>query len=308
MGSPMQAAFSCVVDDDRKYARQAALWAASLLIYGEQSADSLVVHTVGPGEPRLRALLRSWGVDVVQIDAFDARHPYSNKLGQFATPSLRDADYAVLCDCDLAFAGSISPWLRGERVRARIVDRPWLSPAQWRKLFAAAKLRFPLGTVLAGNGAPTLPTFCNGGLYVIPRARFDQLGAAWSTWDRWLLEHSELLRPREVFADQVSFTLACEELGLTIDYLPIELNYHTGKSRAALLKRDGRRGWTPHVLHYQNLVGPRGFLLKEKLASMNAATERINEVIRCLNELYPVDEPGQRRSGTASSLRADQSS
>jgi hypothetical protein len=290
----MRAVFSCVVDNDPKYARQAALWAASLLIHGDQSAESLVVHTVGEGEPRLCALLRSWGVDVVQIEAFDARHPYSNKLAQFGTASLQNADCVVLCDCDLAFAASISPWLRGERIRARIVERPWLPVARWRAIFAAANLTFPMDRVLAGNGAPTLPTFCNGGLYIIPRALFAQIGTVWSKWDRWLLERSELMGPLHIFADQISFTLACEELGLTINYLPIELNYHTGKSRAALLKRDVRRGLAPRVLHYHNLVGPRGFLREEKIASVNAATERINELIRCLSELYPFDQGTHR--------------
>jgi hypothetical protein len=287
----MKAAFSCVVDDNPKYARQAALWAASLLIHGDQSAESLVVHTVGEGEPRLRALLRSWGVNVVQIEAFDARHPHSNKLAQFATATLQDADCVVLCDCDLAFAASISPWVRGDRIRARIADRPWLSPARWRTIFAAADLRFPMDRVLAGNGVPTLPTFCNGGLYIIPRALFTQIGTTWSKWDRWLLDRLELITPLQIFADQISFTLACEELSLTINYLPIDLNYHIGQSREHVLKRDARRGWTPRVLHYHNKVGPRGFLHNEKIASMNAATERINELIRCLNELYPLDQP-----------------
>lgn len=290
----MKVALSCVVDDDPKYTRQALLWAASLLIHGGQSAESLVVHTVGEGDPRLRALLSSWGVDVVQIEAFDVRHRYSNKLAQFATASLQNADYVVLCDCDLAFAGSISPWLRGERIRARIAQRPWLPPAQWKAIFAAASLRLPTTRVLAGNGAPTLPTFCNGGLYIIPRALFAPIGAVWCRWDRWLLERLELMKPLQVFADQVSFSLACGELGLTIDYLPFELNYPMASGQAALPKGDRWRVCEPRVLHYHDLTGPRGFLHMGKVASVNAAVERINELIRCLNELYPFDAPARQ--------------
>lgn len=282
----MKIAFSCVVDNDPKYARQAVLWAASLLIHGVQDAESLVVHTVGEGEPRLRALLNSWGVDVVQIEAFDARHRYSNKLAQFESASLQNADLVVLCDCDLAFAASISPWLKGERIRARIAQRPWLAPAQWKAIFATANLSLPTDRVLSVNGAPTLPTFCNGGLYIIPQALFSQLGIAWSKWDRWLLERPELIKPRETFTDQISFTLACEELGLTIDYLPIELNYPMGPNRAATLKANGRKVGAPRVLHYHDLVGPRGFLHKDKAASVNAAIDRVNELVPCLNELY----------------------
>ena len=289
----MKTVYSCVVDADPKYARQTLLWAASLLIHGGQEAESLVVHTIGERDPRLHEILDSWGVEQVAAEPFDARHPYSNKLVQFATPSLRNADFAVLCDCDLAFAASVARWTRGQRIRARIADRPWLPLEQWRAIFEAADLMLPRGRVLAGNGAPTLPSFCNGGLYMVPRQLFAPIGDLWCRWDRWLLDHAELLGSRTIFADQVSFALACEDLGYRIDYLPIELNFHTGKSPAALLRRDRRPGLVPIVLHYHDLVGPRGFLFKEKVPSMNAATERINRLVRDLNELYPIEQGAQ---------------
>lgn len=281
----MRAIFSCVVDDKPKYARQAALWAASLLIYGAQNAESLVVHMVGEGDPELRALLGSWGIEVVPIKPFDARHPHSNKLAQFETGCLQNADYVVLCDCDLAFVAPISPWLRGERIRANIVALPGLPLARWKIIFAAANLRFPMDRVLAGNDMLTLPAFCNGGLYIIPRALFAQIGGSWAKWDRWLLERTELMKPLQILADQISFTLACAELCLTINYLPIELNYHLGPDLESL-NGGGRGNCVPRVLHYHNFVRPRGFLGQTNIASVNAAIEKINELIRCLNQRY----------------------
>jgi len=293
----MRTVYSCVVDTDPKYARQAVLWAASLLVHGEQEAESLVVHTIGETDPRLTDLLDSWGVEQVQVEPFDSRHPYSNKLVQFATPSLQQAQHVVLCDCDLAFAAPIAPWTKGDRIRARIVQRPWLPLTQWRSIFEAANIRFPRVRVRAGNGQPTLPSFCNGGLYVVPQRLFERVGSNWCQWDRWLLDHAELLGgPLAIFADQVSFTLACEAMGERIDYLPVELNYHSGTRAAAAAARDGRKGFVPRVLHYHSAVGPRGFLFQERIPSMNAATERVNQLIRSLNEIFPVppspSEPG----------------
>jgi hypothetical protein len=296
----MKTVYSCVVDADPKFARQAVLWAASLLVHGEQEADALVVHVVGESDPRLKRLLDCWGVEHVRVEAFDPRHPYSNKLTQFATASLARAEYVVLSDCDIAFAAPIAPWTTGDRMRARIVERPWVPLAQWKVIFEAANLSFPRDRVLAGNGEPTLPSFCNGGLYIIPQALFPRIGSLWCQWDRWLLDHSELMGgPKMIFADQISFTLACAELGQRINYLPIELNFHTGKPPAALLKRDARPGLVPRVLHYHDLVGPRGFLFKERIASMNAATDRINVLIRSLNQLFPPDQ-GSQESGDES--------
>jgi hypothetical protein len=286
----VKAVYSCVVDAGPKYARQALLWAASLLVHGGVGAESLVVHVVGERDVKLQGLLDSWGIEQVVAEPFDTRHPYSNKLVQFASPALVDVDFVVLCDCDLAFAGSIAPWIRGDRIRARIADRPWVPLDQWTRIFEAANLALPRGRVRAGNGAPTLASFCNGGIYMVPRHLFAPFGDVWSRWDLWLLDHAELLGDRTIFTDQVSFTLACEDLGQRIDYLPIELNFHTGKSPTALLQRDGRSGLIPTVLHYHDLVGPRGFLYKEKVPSMNAPIERINQLIRNLNDLYPLQE------------------
>ena len=40
--------------------------------------------------------------------------------------------------------------------------------------------------------------------------------------------------------------------------------------------------------------GTSRFLAQGKVASVNAAVERINELIRCLNELYPFDAPARQ--------------
>jgi hypothetical protein len=287
----MRTAFSCVVDDDPKYIRQAVLWAASLLVYGEQRAESLVVHTVGQADPGLRHLLDHWGIEMVEVQAFDGRHRYSNKLTQFETASLREADVVVLCDCDLAFTRSVMPWIQGERLRARIAHRPWLRPAQWDAIFASANLRLPTARVRAGNGEWTLPSFCNGGLYMMPRALFDEMGDVWVKWNRWLLERLELLHPLQMFADQVSFSLACEDLGLRIDYLPVELNYHLGFSPTA--SPDGDDWWidVPRVLHYHKRMGPDGYLQGGQIQPVTAAVVQINGLIRCLRDLYPLEQP-----------------
>src|SRR6516165_4511588 len=74
-GMQMSTVFSCVVDAKPKFSRQALLWAASLLIHGEQDADSLVVHTIGECDPLLKELLDNWGVRHVSAAPFDERHP-----------------------------------------------------------------------------------------------------------------------------------------------------------------------------------------------------------------------------------------
>ena len=103
----MKVKFSCVVDHDPRFGRQALVWAASLLAYGGAETDSLVIHTVGEYNGEYRKIFDDWGIETRVVSAFDLRHPNSNKLAQLESEALQSADFAVLCDCDLAFSGDI---------------------------------------------------------------------------------------------------------------------------------------------------------------------------------------------------------
>ena len=63
--------FSCIIDEKPKYARQALLWAASLLTYGQVPADALVVHTVDGCAPEYQRVFDSWGIRLEKAGRFE---------------------------------------------------------------------------------------------------------------------------------------------------------------------------------------------------------------------------------------------
>jgi hypothetical protein len=283
----MRVRFSCVLDQKPKFANQAVVWAASLLAYGAQSADSLIVHHVGECDPECRKLFEAWGIETRRVERFDRRSGPSNKLAQLESESLWDADYAVLCDCDLAFCGDISPWIGGDSIRACIAAAPGLSGEGWSALFREAHLELPAARRNAvPSNIPTLPTYCNGGLYILPQAGLQRLREAWPRWVRWLLDRPWLSRP--YFADQVAFAMACVELELSIDHLPIELNFQTTLGRAKLRAATGRSDFDPLVLHYHQM-SPKGFLPPSAMESVNRQVRRVNALITdCRNGAFSV--------------------
>jgi hypothetical protein len=280
----MKVKFSCVVDQHPKFAQQALIWASSLLTYGGQEADSLLIHTVDECDPKYQRIFDSWGIETRIIQRFDPRHPYSNKLTQLDSEPLHAADYVVLCDCDLAFCASITSYLTGNSIRACIAALPGLSFGQWKRLFRTAQLGVPPARVkTAFKGAETLPTYCNGGLLILPQAIFQRLREVWPKWNRWLLERLELIKP--IFTDQISFAMSCVELGLTIDYLPIELNFHTGVDNPQrLFRATGSMDVHPIVLHYHHHVDEGGFLLPNPIVSVNRQIKKINDLVRLIRE------------------------
>ncbi len=282
--SNMTVKFSCVVDQRAKFARQAFVWASSLLKYAEQEPDSILIHFVYRLNPKYKRIFDSWGIKTQIVKPFDSRHPHSNKLTQLESESLHSVDYVVLCDCDIAFCESISDWITGDSVRASIVHYASLPLEQWQRIFRMAKLDIPSARVRAMiDDAETLPTYCNSGIIIVPQPIFQNLRKIWPKWDRWLLNRPELVKPFVFFTDQISFTLSCEELGLNINYLPIELNFAPNAhflDRIQIASR--KKEIHPIVLHYH---GQGDFLRPLNIDSVDRQLQKINDLIRLRRRL-----------------------
>jgi hypothetical protein len=286
----MKVRFSCVVDQPPKFGHQAFVWAASLLTYGGADTDSLVIHTAGEYGGEYRKVFDDWGIEVRVVPPFDLRHPNSNKLAQLESEALRSADYAVLCDCDTSFCQDISPEIGGLSVRARIGSYIGLPPHRWKKLFDAAGLDLPAGRIKALlDGQETLPGYCNGGIYIIPQLLLQRLCGVWPRWNRWLLDRDSLIQPFGAFADQISFAMSCAEMSVSVNYLPLELNFD-GISRVRTLYRvSGTTEIHPFVLHYHQL-DKQGLVPLTKIPSVNRQIRKINNLIR-LAEQVNFDKP-----------------
>src|SRR5262249_22633688 len=160
-------------------------------------------HTVGECDTDYVRILDAWGIEIRVVQSFDSRHPNSNKLAQLESEALHSAEYVVLFDCDTAFCGDITPWIGGDSIRARIASSAGLPPDRWMKVFREAGLSLPKTMVEAvATRMQTLPTYCNGGFYIIPQTLCQRLRAVWPRWNRWLLDRDDWTRPFAVFTDQ----------------------------------------------------------------------------------------------------------
>ena len=290
----MKVMYSCVIDEQPKFAHQAFAWVASLLANTNQKADLLLVHFVNDCHPSYKRLFNSWGVQTRSVKPFDSRHPHSNKLTQLESEPLQAADYLVLCDCDLAFCEDISPAITGDAVRAKVVDLANLSLNHWQQIFSAAHVPFPTEKTKATfDHQATLSLYCNGGLLILPQAIYQSLRQVWPKWNRWLLERPKLLKPFAFFTDQISFALSLAELGLTINHLEAEYNFPTHLPYAS----PNELNIFPKVLHYHDHVDRNGFLLHTQIPSVDQQIKKINLLIESQRQQYLMAAPdgAQRR-------------
>ncbi len=233
---PLKTVISCLADRQPKYARQAALFIASLRASGVSEDDASTQIVVHVPEDMLDApdfdLIRELGGVLAPFRRFGPDRPgaFCNKLRQLETPLLREADQVLLADADLFFAGDPRAFFKGDAVRGKIVDKA-SPPAE-----VIAKLYDHLGMAMPELAAPNLepdqptPRFnCNGGAYFLPKAAFAALATRWPEYARICLdpEVQALLGEFGKHADQLSFALAMQELALPFDPLPIGANFPT---------------------------------------------------------------------------------
>ncbi len=276
--------YSCVVDKPPLLVYQSLVWVLTLTRLAGLAPEQLVVHVVEGTDPDHVAVLRSLGVHVVPVARFDQRNAYANKLRQLTAGALVDASTSVLSDCDIAFAGDITPFTRGAAVRGKTVGAGFPTVEAWSRLICAAGLTRELG--LGRAAGQTLRWTCaqnlNGGLLVIPGPFHDQLAEAWPRWIGWVLDHGDEFADDGVngFADQVSFGLALLELGLPIGRLPITANCSLGGDQTKLIETV-----YPLAVHYHRDLTSAGRLPEVGVPAMDVTVAKVNALL---------DEPASR--------------
>jgi hypothetical protein len=89
--------------------------------------------------------------------------------------------------------------------------------------------------------------------------------------------------------DQIAFAMSCEELGLLVDHLPLEMNCDGVFQTAGLRRVTGKEEIYPVVLHYHKLDATGRISLKQ-IPSLNRQIHKINNLIQ-LTEQVNFDLP-----------------
>jgi len=289
--------FSCVVDGDRRFHLDALRWYATLhRIVGVDPKD-MVVCAVDGTDSDVLGFLRSEGVAVLDVAAFDARSPHCNKISGALALAARGVDgLAVLTDTDVAFLDDPRRVrLEAGAVGLRVVGsgNPPLEVLQL--VFDAAGVAVP-GVVELDlvPGVSTVRGHANGGLYLVPGGILANVARGWSRWARWLLEHLDLLGQWSTFVDQTAMTLALADEGIGAHSLGIRWNFPSQKNPKRF--PDGLDA--PSAIHYHTALTGRGLL---EATGVVVVDERIRVANAAIAQVWHVALPGGGGAGAASS-------
>jgi LPS sulfotransferase NodH len=277
--------FSCVVDTHPRFEYQSLIWALTLLHVAERPPSEIVVHVVKGVRRSYIAKMRRLGIEVVTVDPFDRRSPYSNKLRQLSSPAL-DADYSVLCDCDIAFGGDPSGHIPRGTIGAKVVGAGTPRYAVWVDIARLAGLATDQ-LELARSDETLRWTWAmnfNGGFLTVPRQHKTALEESWPRWLDWVIRHRNGPWPigrRQVqfdrtyrhYADQISFGLAITDLGLPVAPLHEQINVSTKPPCP------DRGGGDPLVLHFHHQLTERGLLRTPGVANIDRSVNVVNDLL-----------------------------
>lgn len=278
------ARYSCLVDAGPKFVYQLWIWATTLVRCAGVSPADLYVLLVHRDAPNAAAeeFLRGEGIAFSYVRPFGDGGPatrFCNRLRQLESPVLREREYVVLCDTDLAFLSALDPWIGLGTFCIKEVDFPNPPLALHEALYRRAGFdRLPDRKRCSFGGAETFVTNCNGGVYIVRTAIFDDLLPRWTRWISWVLEQRDLLGHYTLHVSQISFSLAVWEMGEPIVPLPLIANFPTH----ALRSQYDPHNDVPLVLHYHDRLDDDGALLGVGVSVIDGQIARVNAALTAI--------------------------
>jgi hypothetical protein len=268
-------AYSCLLDVKPKFVYQLWVWVAMLVDHAGVAPEDVVVHIVRRGAPQadVEAYLASRGIAFRYVEPFgDGR--FANKIAQLTSAALREREYAVLCDLDLAITAKLDPWIGLGGVCAKEVDFPNPPVELLEALYRRAGFdRFPDRKRCSFADADTFVTNCNGGVWILRTALFDDLLRCWERWFGWVMLQGDLLGAYLLHVTQISFSLAVWELAEPVVPLPVVANFPTHVPPQRYAAHDD----VPLVLHYHDRITADGLLEPVGVPFIDARIAIVNE-------------------------------
>jgi hypothetical protein len=284
----MKIIYSCVVDRDPKFYRQALNLVMSLRGVGIE-AGHILVNLTPPAEI-YRAEFERLGC-LVRGTVLFADGKYCNKVAQLRNAP-EDADFVICCDTDIMFLRDLAPDLEGKQglVLGKIVDFDNPPIDRFRAVAALDPTLPEIAEVASDvNGAPTLAGNFNGGLYILPGAHLRTFSAAWEAEALRLYntpEAQDILGEFGWHIDQISFCFTLNRLGLEYETLPITFNFplHFAVGQARLKDPSQLR-----ILHYHDAVDENFMPVADKVPGRDAK-KFIADAVENLRFLFYMDD------------------
>src|SRR5581483_2898978 len=224
---PSSFTIACVVDRHPRFLAETVLWAHCVANYLPTDKFRALAYFVDDCHPELTPFLAEKNIARRVTSQLVKDSPHCNKIA----PLLEDqwGDATLITDSDLFFVCDPSPLFRSDKIRAAPNNHCIPPDTIFKTILEASGLGVPYrpGMSLYRGKQGLRETHINNisaGIVALPKAKANPFGARWKHWAEWLTSHHSLLGNWSGHVDQVSFTLAAEECGEDVEFLPPQVN------------------------------------------------------------------------------------
>lgn len=271
----MKIYYSCLLDASPVFYYQAWIWVNSLLDLSSINPAHIYVHHTKEVDKTILQELAALEVNLVQVERFgDGK--YCNKIAQLDTEIFEDADSVFFMDTDMIVLGDIEHIAETDKIGGKVVDGPNPTIDILKMIYESAGFSsYPEIVKVDCGDAVTFRNNFNGGLYVVPGKFIKILSEKWKMWALWLLDNIQLLKQagKSDHVDQIAFSMAVHELGITLHILDKKYNY---PAHLDIVKT----GY-PLIIHFHKNISKMGLLSFDNISDENfaKAVEDANSLI-----------------------------
>ncbi len=273
--------YSCVIDDHPKFYWQGYIFVIVLQKIAKVRGNRIFIHLIKQNI-QFENFLKASDVNIRYIKPWGDKK-YCNKLQQLETKELQKADYVFFCDADIAIAEDLSS-LAGQfpdKILGKVVDGPNPGIDKLKYIYDLFGMQYPkISTDTLASGQ-TFEVNFNGGLYGIPSKFITELAGSWKKFADKMLNSNDfknIMADKINHIDQVSFSLALNELNLPYKLLGYEYNCPTHIKNIKLL--DAKLSSKVKVIHYHSNISDTGLLNSIENQFARKTVEKINKVVK----------------------------
>ncbi len=267
-------AFTCYVDNQPRYKKQAIRFIYSLLRCGKNIDDIFVSLSSDIEQDYQNLLVDSIGVINLGVhNNFTKLSKPANKWLQLKQDSFDGYSHVVMNDCDKVYIDFDDNWATNSVRACKFVPRPTFNVFQ--SIFEHYKLgnpRFTLDQPDPRDKQRDPRNYVNnhnGGLIIIPTSMLEPITRLWKQYIDLLLADIKLLGDNGRNLDQVAFSMAMQALGEDINHLPKSLDLGIGVKH--LTKHLQQPGTGQLVLHIHADEDENGMIVCREDTDANLA-------------------------------------
>ena len=272
----MRYAIGCVAEPTPKYLDQAERLLKSWRWFaGRYAHADFHVCIVGDVPASVRSRYTRLGAQVHTVARVSERHPPSNKLRFLELDAARDADRAVLLDCDTIVVQEPHALFHGEALAAKIADFPTVPAPVFERVFQSFGLAMPERNLRCTFSEEPSIAYFNAGVLSFSRDGMCDLVPRWLDLNARLIEKIDLLGPCGNFCEQASLSLAVAATRTRFTLLPEALNFPAHFMEQPVASPFGQTD--PVLIHYHWLTDHDGHLLPSPYPNVNRRIESFTQ-------------------------------